>query len=126
MLDHATRYRLLKLLELHPAASQRELARAVGVSLGKVNYCLKALAEKGLVKAENFRNNANKLGYLYVLTPQGIAERMRLTVEFLRTKEREVEELRAEIAGLQECAAKVGADQTADRHFPAVPRECNP
>lgn len=101
MLDSATRYRLLKLLAQNPAISQRELARAAGVSLGKLNYCLKALVAKGLVKAENFRKNPNKLGYLYVLTPQGIAERARLTVEFLRIKEQEIEELRAEIEAIR-------------------------
>lgn len=112
MLDSATRYRLLKLLAANPAASQRELAQAAGLSLGKLNYCLKALVAKGFVKAENFRKNPNMLGYLYVLTPQGIAERARLTVEFLRIKEREVEELRAEIEALQK-ATKVGAGKTA-------------
>lgn len=110
MLDPDTRYRLLKILEANPAASQRELARAAGISLGKLNYCLKALAEKGLVKIVNFQKNPNKLGYLYVLTPRGLAERARLTVEFLRIKEREVEALRAEVEALR---AKVGAGDTA-------------
>ncbi|NWG29884.1 MAG: MarR family EPS-associated transcriptional regulator [Rhodocyclaceae bacterium] len=117
VLDPATHYRILKLLEQNPAASQRELARAAGVSLGKLNYCLKALIAKGLVKAENFRRNPNKLGYLYVLTPQGIAERARLTVEFLRIKEREVEELRAEIEAMRQ---KVGAEATSSGGGPAV------
>lgn len=110
MLDSATHYRLLKLLERNPAASQRELAQAAGVSLGKLNYCLKALVAKGLVKAENFRNNPNKLGYLYVLTPQGIAERARLTIEFLRIKEREVEALREEIEALRREAAELARE----------------
>lgn len=101
VLDPEAQYRILKLLEQNPAASQRELSRAAGLSLGKLNYCLKALIAKGLVKAENFKNNPNKLGYLYVLTPQGIAERARLTVEFLRVKEREVEALRAEVEALR-------------------------
>lgn len=126
MLDHVTRYNLLKLLAHHPTASQRELARVAGVSLGKVNYCLRALIDKGLVKAENFRSNPDKLGYLYVLTPQGIAERARLTVEFLRIKEREVEELRAEIEALRTSVVKTGAGETGDRRFPAKPHECNP
>jgi EPS-associated MarR family transcriptional regulator len=108
VLDPDAQYRILKLLEQNPAASQRELARAAGLSLGKLNYCLKALVAKGLVKAENFKNNPSKLGYLYVLTPQGIAERARLTVEFLRVKEREVEALRAEVEALRQ-QAKIGA-----------------
>lgn len=115
MLDPDAQYRILKLLEQNPAASQRELARAAGISLGKLNYCLKALVAKGLVKAENFKNNPSKLGYLYVLTPQGIAERARLTVEFLRVKEREVEALRAEVEALRQ-RARVGADGTALLH----------
>ncbi len=110
MFDSDTRYRLLKILEANPGASQRELARAAGVSLGKLNYCLKALVSKGLVKIDNFQKNPNKLGYLYVLTPRGLAERARLTVEFLRIKEREVEALRAEVEALR---AKVGAEETA-------------
>lgn len=119
MLDPATHYQILKLLEQNPAASQRELARAAGVSLGKLNYCLKALVAKGLVKAENFKRNPNKLGYLYVLTPQGIAERARLTVEFLRIKEREVEELRAEIEAMRR---KVGAGGTAEGGAETLPQ----
>lgn len=106
MLETATRYRLLKLLEANPALSQREIARELGVSLGKVNYCLKALMDKGLVKVGNFRNSRNKLAYLYVLTPQGIREKARLTVEYLRLKLCEVEQLQAEIEALrQEIAA---------------------
>lgn len=101
MLDPQTRYRLLKLLEANPALSQRQLARELGVSLGKVNYCLNALIEKGHVKARNFRNSQNKLAYLYVLTPRGIREKARLTVDYLRIKLKEAEALQAEIKELK-------------------------
>ncbi|MEO1766444.1 MarR family EPS-associated transcriptional regulator [Thiobacter aerophilum] len=107
MLDTATRYRLLKLLEANPEASQRALARELGVSLGKVNYCLRALMDKGWVKARNFRNSDNKLAYLYVLTPKGAAEKARLTVEYLRIKLAEAEALEREIAALRAEAARL-------------------
>lgn len=110
VLDTATRYRLLKLLAVKPEASQRELARELGVSLGKANYCLRALMEKGLVKARNFRNSQNKLAYLYVLTPQGVAEKARLTAEYLRIKLAEAEALQAEIEALREEAKALAQD----------------
>ena len=75
MLDDATRYHLLKLLTEHPESTQRELAAAMGVSLGKTNYCLKALVDKGLVKMGNFRSNPNKGVYAYLLTPEGVQEK---------------------------------------------------
>ena len=81
--------------------SQRELAEALGVSVGAANYCLKALVEKGWVKLENFHKNPNKLGYLYLLTPMGIAAKAQLTAGFLRRKMAEYEALRAEIDQLQ-------------------------
>lgn len=81
--------------------SQRELAEALGVSVGAANYCLKALVEKGWVKLENFQKNPNKLGYLYLLTPMGIAAKAQLTAGFLRRKMAEYEALRAEIDQLQ-------------------------
>lgn len=108
MLTDEYRYRILKILENNPGASQRDIARALGVSLGRVNYCLQALIEKGLVKANNFRNNANKSAYLYLLTPKGIDEKARVTLRFLKLKldeyqaiKAEVEELRQEIASLK-------------------------
>ena len=79
-------FRVLRFVEEYPDRSQREISRALGLSLGGVNYCLKALIDKGLIKIENFRTSSNKLGYLYVLTPQGIAERAALTNRFLRRK----------------------------------------
>jgi EPS-associated MarR family transcriptional regulator len=100
---------VLRFLEEHPDHSQRDISRALGVSLGGVNYCLRALIEKGSVKIENFRNSRNKLGYLYVLTPEGIAERAALTGRFLRRKMAEYEALRAEIEALQRYTGEDGA-----------------
>ena len=91
----------MRLLETNPQMTQRELAEALGVSLGAANYCLKALVEKGWVKLENFQNNPNKLGYLYLLTPMGIAAKATLTARFLRQKSAEYEALKAEIEQLQ-------------------------
>ena len=91
----------LKLLQENPELSQRQLADALGVSLGAANYCLKALVEKGWVKLENFQKNPNKLGYLYLLTPMGIAAKTRLTASFLKRKLDEYESLKLEIDELQ-------------------------
>lgn len=77
--------------------SQRDLAKALGVSLGKTNYCIKALLVKGLIKMQNFRNNQNKLGYAYLLTPAGVDEKARITLRFLKFKVKEYERLRIEI-----------------------------
>ncbi|MCK9505375.1 MAG: MarR family EPS-associated transcriptional regulator [Porticoccaceae bacterium] len=94
-------YKALKLIEENPSISQRDLARNLGVSLGKVNYCLKALIEKGFVKANNFRNQKNKLGYAYLLTPKGIEAKTSMTVTFLKRKMVEYEALRREIEQLE-------------------------
>ena len=91
----------LKLLQENPELSQRQLADALGVSLGAANYCLKALVEKGWVKLENFQKNPNKLGYLYLLTPMGISAKTRLTASFLKRKLDEYEALQAEIEELR-------------------------
>jgi EPS-associated MarR family transcriptional regulator len=91
----------LRLLEANPRMTQRELAAALGVSLGATNYCLKALVEKGWLKLENFQRNPNKLGYLYLLTPIGIAAKAQLATRFLRRKLIEYETLKAEIEALQ-------------------------
>jgi EPS-associated MarR family transcriptional regulator len=96
-----THYKVLKILEQNPQVSQRELANELGVSLGKANYCLKALIEKGLVKANNFKNSANKRAYIYVLTPRGIDAKAKISVRFLQRKLDEYEALRAEIEELQ-------------------------
>jgi EPS-associated MarR family transcriptional regulator len=95
------RYRILKLLEADPHASQRRIADELGISLGRVNYCLQALIEKGLVKVNNFRNNANKRGYLYLLTPRGIEEKAVVTARFLKGKLDEYEALKKELEELQ-------------------------
>ena len=94
-------YHLLRLLDSRPQFTQRELAREMGVSLGKVNYCVSALIEKGWVKARNFRNSNNKLAYAYLLTPRGIEHKAAITVHFLRRKLAERESLKKEIALLR-------------------------
>lgn len=100
MLTDEYRYKILKLISEHPEVSQREIAQQLGISLGKVNYCLKALIEKGLVKASNFRNSKNKLAYIYLLTPRGIEEKASITLSFLRMKLQEYREVEAEIEAL--------------------------
>lgn len=97
MLSDEMRYRVMRLLEANPQLSQRDLARELGISLGKVNYCLQALIRKGWVKATNFKNSHQKAAYMYLLTPHGIEEKGRLTVQYLRIKMREYEKLRVEI-----------------------------
>ena len=92
---------LLRKLESNPHFTQRELSREVGVSLGKVNYCMKKLTEKGWVKLTNFSHNPNKMGYAYLLTPSGIEEKSRLTFSFLKRKIVEYEILKKEIIALQ-------------------------
>lgn len=101
MLDDENRYRILKTLEREPEISQRELAKELGVSLGKVNYCINALIEKGLIKVSNFQSNPNKRGYMYLLTPSGIEAKATITINFLKSKMREYEELTKEIESLQ-------------------------
>ena len=88
---------LLRRLESNPEFTQRELSREMGVSLGKVNYCMKKLTEKGLIKLTNFTHNPNKMGYAYLLTPSGIEEKSRLTFSFLKRKIVEYEILKKEI-----------------------------
>ena len=100
-MDLSIRYRLLKLLDEQPQLSQRELARAMGISLGKTNFCLQALIKVGLVKAKNFRNAKNKSAYLYKLTPGGIEEKALVTRNFLQRKIKEYESIQREIAELK-------------------------
>jgi MarR family transcriptional regulator, temperature-dependent positive regulator of motility len=97
----AAQLELLRLLERHPEYTQRQLAVALGVSLGKTHYLLKALLGKGWVKAQNFQRSERKLGYLYVLTPQGVRHRLQLTQSFLVRKEREYEMLKDQIVTLR-------------------------
>lgn len=94
-------YKLLKSIEENPPHSQRDLSKALGISLGKINYCLKALTDKGWVKVRNFSKNPNKADYLYLLTPSGAEEKARVTLRFLRLKISEYERLRQEIERLQ-------------------------
>ena len=108
MLDETTHYGLLKTLEENPGLSQRDLAKRLGVSLGKINYCLNALVTKGSVKINNFRNSDNKLAYAYLLTPSGVEQKARMTVEFLQIKVQEYERLRAEIEELKREAEQKG------------------
>ncbi len=93
---------LLRKIELNPEYTQRELYKEMGVSLGKVNYCIKKLTEKGLIKLTNFKQNPNKVGYVYFLTPRGIEEKTRLTFSFLKRKIKEYEILKDEINKLKE------------------------
>lgn len=98
-------FRVLRLLEVNPHINQRDLAAAAGVSLGKTNYCLKALLEKGLIKVQNFQSSKRKLAYAYLLTPAGIAEKTALTRRFLKRKMEEYEVLKAEIELLKQEAS---------------------
>jgi EPS-associated MarR family transcriptional regulator len=100
--------RVLRLLGERPDTSQRELADQLGVSLGKANYCLRALVEKGFLKIDNFRRSSNKLSYAYLLTPSGIEAKARLARSFLARKQSEYEALRAEILALEEEVGTAG------------------
>lgn len=93
--------KVLRLLEANPDMSQRELAEALGVSVGKTNYCIRALVDKGLLKMNNFRNSQNKLAYAYLLTPAGIAAKAELTARFLKRRMAEYEQLKKEIEQLK-------------------------
>jgi EPS-associated MarR family transcriptional regulator len=97
MTNEETVYKALKVLEVNPVLSQRQLSSALGVSLGKGHYVLKSLVDVGWVKLNKFRDSKNKLGYAYVLTPTGIVEKAAITVRFLARKQREYSELQAEI-----------------------------
>ena len=112
--------KLLKQLQDNPNMSQRRLSKELDVSLGKINYCLKALAEKGWVKMESFVHSDRKAGYLYVLTPKGIRQKATLTVNFLRRKEAEYENLSKEIAQLRDEIRNVdeGIEETIFRTDP--------
>jgi EPS-associated MarR family transcriptional regulator len=101
MLTDEYRSKILRILEQDPAISQRDLARQLGVSLGKANYCLQALIDKGWIKASNFKNSNNKMAYMYLLTRRGIVEKARVTARFLDRKVTEYEALQREIAVLR-------------------------
>ena len=111
MLSDDLRFKLLRLLAEEPQISQRDLASRLGISVGKTNYCLSALIEKGSVKISNFRKADNKLAYAYLLTPQGIEEKARITVSFLKRKVLEYAELQTEIESLRQEVLAAGADR---------------
>jgi len=100
-------FTLLRILDKNPEFTQRDLSKEMGVSLGKVNYCIKKLVEKGWVKANNFRNNKDKRSYKYLLTPKGIEEKSKLTISFLYQKMEEYEILKNEINKLREDSNKL-------------------
>ena len=102
-----THYKLMRVIEANPEISQRDVARELGISLGKVNYSLRALMQKGWIKATNFKNSNNKAAYMYLLTPRGIEEKASLSVRFLKIKMQEYERLRVEIEEMRR--------ETADR-----------
>jgi len=111
-LSDESRYRILRLIEQNPAISQREIARELGISLGKANFCLKALIEKGVLEANSFLNSRNKRAYIYVFTPSGIEEKAKITLRFLKKKIGEYESLQKEIAELTEQARQLRVDDT--------------
>ena len=122
MLSDPKRLEILKLLEAQPQMSQRDLAQAMGVSLGKANYCLKALMEKGLVKLEKFRANPDKRHYAYLLTPAGLKEKTRITLAFLRHKvaeyetlDKEIQQLRGELENRRIRSAVLSERQTGNQ-----------
>ncbi len=104
MLTDEYRYKILKILEANPEISQRDLARELDISLGRANFCLKALIKVGLLKATNFRNSHNKLAYMYLLTPKGLEEKSVITARFLKLKMSEHAALQAEIEELRKDA----------------------
>ena len=99
MNDNQDHFNVLRKIKNNPKSTQRELAEELGFSLGKLNYCLKALKNKGLIKMKNFGKNPNKINYIYVLTPRGIAEKTNLTLNFMKRKMKEYDELKKEIKG---------------------------
>ena len=101
------KFQILKSLERDSHPTQRQLSNDLGVSLGKVNYCLKSLIEKGFIKVNNFRNNKNKIQYSYLLTPKGIEEKSKLTLDFIRIKTQEYDALKQEIESLKQEAKSI-------------------
>lgn len=96
--DNPDHFEILRKLQKKPNSTQRELASSLGFSLGKLNYCLKALQDKGFVKIKNFNKNPNKFNYLYLLTPRGISAKTQLTVNFMKKKMKEYDELKKELS----------------------------
>ena len=115
MLSDEMRYKLMRLLQAKPRLSQREVARELGISLGRVNYCLKALIDRGWIKASHFRNSQNKTAYMYLLTPRGIEAKASLTVRFLKAKLREYETLCAEIEEVRREVGRGGGQERGEQ-----------
>ncbi len=111
-LQEDTYFRVMRILQENPDLTQRELAEKLGISVGGLNYCLKALMEKGWVKMRNFANSKNKFGYVYLLTPAGLAEKAAIARRFLRRKMDEYEALKAEIEALK---VEEGVDQADEQ-----------
>tara|TARA_B100000886_G_C20234704_1_gene412036 strand:+ start:358 stop:657 length:300 start_codon:yes stop_codon:yes gene_type:complete len=97
MIYNNDQFNILRKIKSKPNSSQRQLASELGFSLGKLNYCLKALKDKGLVKIKNFKKNTNKIRYIYILTPKGISIKTKITLDFMRRKMKEYDELKSEL-----------------------------
>ncbi len=123
MLTDEYRYKILNSIEIKPTLSQRELARDLGVSLGKVNFCLQSLIRVGLIKANNFRNSQNKLSYMYLLTPSGVEAKTSITLRFLKAKIQEYEMLKIEIETLQMHVDDIGRLSAKDENGRYQPQE---
>ena len=95
--DNQDHFNVMREIQKRPQTSQRDLAQQLGFSLGRLNYCLKALRQKGLIKIKNFEKNPDKLNYIYVLTPKGISEKTKLTINFMKRKMKEYDELKKEM-----------------------------
>ena len=95
--NNPDQFNVLRKIKSKPNSSQRQLALELGFSLGKLNYCLKALKDKGLIKIKNFQKNPNKIGYVYILTPKGISKKAELTINFMKRKMQEFDELKKEL-----------------------------
>ena len=98
MKDNNDHFQVIRKIDKEPHASQRDLARMLGFSLGKLNYCINSLKQKGLIKIQNFKKNPNKLNYIYILTPKGISQKTKLTVNFMKRKMKEYDELKKELS----------------------------
>jgi MarR family transcriptional regulator, temperature-dependent positive regulator of motility len=101
MTDNLDQFNTLRKIKLKPNGSQRELALELSFSLGKLNYCLKALKNKGLIKIKNFQKNRNKIGFAYILTPKGVSQKTKLTINFMNRKMEEYDELKSEIEEIE-------------------------
>ena len=113
MISDELKYHLLKLLESDPNISQRAISKEMGISLGKVNYCLHALIDKGIIKAKNFYKNKNKTAYTYYLTPKGLEEKGKITFRFLQSKITEYENLKTQIEEIRKEASVISKNTNA-------------